>query len=84
VEKLEVQVAGGLCRLVFEPACSTGPSGCDTSPGVGFTLISSVPARQRPNGGFYTGMGVIGRSDAVAMRDMLDAFIRAHAAGDLQ
>lgn len=76
---LEIEVVGGLCKLQFRPGSSTGPQGSDTSPGVSFTLVSDHPARQFGDGKFYHGMGVIGRSDATALRDMLEIFLKAHA-----
>lgn len=80
-EKLEIEVVGGFCKIRFSPGSSTGPSGCETSPGVGFDLVSDVPTHEM-RGKFFHGAGVIGRSDAAALRDMLEIFLKTHARGE--
>ena len=73
--QIEVPVAGGMCKLLFRPGCSTG--GADTNPGVGFDYVSEVQLLANKNN-FYGGMGVIGRKDAAVLRDMLNEFLRKH------
>jgi hypothetical protein len=81
MSEIEMEVAGGLCRIKFRPGVSTGPRDSDTAPGIGFELISEIPARRFPNGMYYHGMGVIGREDATRLRDALEIFLKNHAAG---
>ena len=78
---LKMEVVGGLCRISFRAGVSTGPSGSDASPGIGFELVSDHPTREI-RGKFYHGMGVIGRSDAAALRDMIEVFLKSHARGE--
>jgi hypothetical protein len=74
---VEFEVAGGLCRLQFEPGNSTGRAE-DTNPGVGFILVSEIAAHRARDGKFYSGSGVFGRSDALRLRDALDQFLAKH------
>ena len=76
--EVEIDVVGGMCRLTFTTGVSTGASGSDTSPGVGFELVSDSAAFQHGDK-FYLGTGVIGRSDVVKLRDALDAFLSERA-----
>lgn len=71
--RVEFDVAGGMCRLQFDPGHSTGRED-NLNPGVGFTFIGDTPSRQH-SGKYYNGMGVIRRSDAAKLRDMLDEFL---------
>jgi len=82
MSEVEMEVVGGMCRIKFRTGVSTGPSGSDTSPGVGFDLISDRPALQFGDGKYYHGIGVIGRSDAAALRDALELFLKSHARGE--
>ena len=77
--EVEINVAGGMCRLTFKTGVSTGLSGSDTSPGVGFELLSEVPAFPCGENSYTHGTGVIGRSDIVKLRDALDAFLSERA-----
>ena len=75
MKELWIDVAGGCCRLRFRSGGSTG--GSDTDPGVSFLLKSDLPAHPTSDGFYWNGMGVIGRSDAAKLRDLLDDFLNS-------
>ena len=78
---LDMEVVGGLCRLTFIPWMSTGRPGSDTHPGIGFDILSETPGFKC--GEKYTlGTGVINRTDAARLRDMLELFLKGHARGE--
>lgn len=78
-DKIDIEVIGGMCTIIFSPAVSCGADD-DGQPGVGFELCSEVPALEY-NGKYFSGTGVIGRKDAARLRDMLEIFLKNHAAG---
>lgn len=64
-DSIKMEVHGGLCDLVFTPGVSTGPEGSDSRDGIGFDLF---PTGER----LPKHMGVIGRSDAKKLRDLIN------------
>jgi hypothetical protein len=78
-EELRIKVTAGLCEIIFRTGVSTGADN-DTRPGISFDFVSEVPVRQE-GGKYYGGAGVIGRKDAALLRDMLEIFLKDHAAG---
>lgn len=76
-EKLGFEVVGGMCRIEFRPGSSCGPDE-DCNPGIGFDLISDVPAHAFGDGKYRAGIGVFSRADATRLRDALDAFLEEH------
>lgn len=74
-ENVKIEVVGGLCELTFTPFSSTGVDP-DTNPGVAFQLKSDRQCFQDRTGKFYHGVGVIGRADAIRLRDMLEIFLK--------
>lgn len=75
--KIGFGVVGGMCRIEFQIGYSCGPDE-DCNPGIGFELISDVPANPRRDGKYYAGMGVFSRADATRLRDALEAFLEEH------
>lgn len=87
-DAIVIDIPSGCCRLTFKPWVMTGPTGCDTSPGIGFdietsfiTKIADDSIRSMIPGKFEFGSGVISREDATRLRDMLEIFLKNHAAG---
>lgn len=73
---LQFDVEMGNCKLEFYAPTGTGRNP-DCLPGVGFRLESPSPAHL-VNGKYHHGMGVISRSNAFLLRDMLDEFLAEH------
>lgn len=71
---VRIEVAGGLCMLNFSPGYSTGRE-ADLNPGIGFDVVSDVAVKPDKDGKYRFGSGVIGRSDAIRLRNMIDEFI---------
>lgn len=82
-EKLTITVVAGLCELTFRTGMSTGRDD-DTNPGVGFDAVATfarVKDGTAVKGEIHFGSGVIRREDATKLRDMLEIFLKNHAAG---
>jgi hypothetical protein len=81
-EHLELTIPTGMCKLKFDTFVSTGPDGCDTSPGIGLDIEAALVMErtdtglQPRSGRFVLGTGVIGRSQALELRNMLEVFLK--------
>lgn len=66
---LRFPVHSGLCDVELTTDVSTGPRGCDSSPGVRFAV------HLHENHPTNVGHGVIGRSDALRLHNLLREFL---------
>lgn len=88
-EPVIIKIDHGLCELKFSPGYSTGPSGSDTSPGIGFDIESEFVMERVGFGwsgrsGHFTISGsVIGRAKALELRNMLEIFLKKCAQNEL-
>jgi hypothetical protein len=79
---MEAPIYGGLCRLRAQSGWSTGPQGSDSDPGVHISLLldtNKMPPLPARDGLFAYG-GVLGRSGARILRDLLTTFLEGEHA----
>lgn len=76
---IEFGVVGGICRLRFASGASIGRDN-ETNPGIAFEMIAESGYTFMVYDKRYAGKGVVSRSDAKRLADMIYKFLAAHEA----
>lgn len=76
--KVECEVVAGLCTLTFQAGVSTGLDP-ETHNSLGFHFALDINLLLEHDGKFHGGSGVIRRSDAKALADMIYALLKEPA-----